>query len=136
MPTVPRKAVDLEAKLTGILAKLDKVPFDAIGTNAAKALASLDRTLEDAGRTLARVEAETLPGATRALEDVRRAAAAAERVLGSTDNTLLGPDAPAQQEMRDALQEVARAARAIRVLADYLEQNPEALLRGKKKESP
>jgi len=136
MPTVPRKAVDLEAKLNGILAKLDKVPFDAIGKNAEKTLASLDRTLADAGRTLSRVEAETLPGATRALEDVRRAAAAAERVLGSTDNTLLGPDAPAQQEMRDALREVARAARAIRLLADALEQNPESLLRGKSKESP
>ncbi len=136
MPTVPRKAVDLEAKLNGFLAKLDKVPLDAIGKNAEKTLASLDRTLADAGRALARVEGDTLPEARRALEDVRRAAAAAERVLGSTDNAFLGADAPAQQEMRDALREVARAARAIRDLADYLERNPEALLRGKNKESP
>ncbi len=136
LPTVPGKAVDLETKLNGILGRLDKVRFEAIGRDVEQTLASLDRALKDAGRTLTRVEGETLPEARRALEDVRRAAAAADRVLGSTDNALLGPDAPAQQEMRDALREVARAARAIRVLADYLEQNPEALLRGKNKEGP
>ncbi len=136
MPTVPRKAVDLEAKLNGILAKLDKVPFDAIGKEAERTLASFDRTLKDAGRTLSRVEAETLPEARLALQDVRRATAAAERLLGSADNAYLAPDAPAQHELRDALQEVARAARSIRLLADYLERNPEALLRGKNKENP
>jgi paraquat-inducible protein B len=57
--------------------------------------------------------------------------AAAERVLSNTDANLLGPDAPAQQELRDALQEISRAARAIQVLTDYLERNPEALIRGK-----
>jgi paraquat-inducible protein B len=30
--------------------------------------------------------------------------------------------------------EISRAARSLRVLADYLEQHPEALLRGKKGE--
>jgi hypothetical protein len=30
----------------------------------------------------------------------------------------VGADAPAQQEIRDALQEIARAARSVRVLAD------------------
>jgi paraquat-inducible protein B len=33
------------------------------------------------------------------------------------------------------LQEVSRAARSFRVLADYLERHPEALLRGKKGEA-
>jgi paraquat-inducible protein B len=79
---------------------------------------------------------ETLPEAKKTLEDLRRALTVAERVLSSTDNTLLGPNAPAQQELRDALQEIARSARAIRLLADYLERNPESLLRGKNKENP
>jgi paraquat-inducible protein B len=57
-------------------------------------------------------------------------------VLFRSDNNLLGPDAPAQQELRDALKEIARAARGMGVLADYLERNPETLLRGKNKENP
>jgi paraquat-inducible protein B len=32
----------------------------------------------------------------------------------------------------DTLREVSRAARSLRVLADYLERHPEALVRGKK----
>jgi paraquat-inducible protein B len=57
-------------------------------------------------------------------------------VLESTDATLLGKDAPGQIELRNALREVARAARSVRVFADYLERHPEALLRGKSGERP
>jgi paraquat-inducible protein B len=52
-------------------------------------------------------------------------------VLQNTDATLVGKNAPAQQDLRDALQEITRAARALRVLADYLEQHPDSLIRGK-----
>jgi paraquat-inducible protein B len=96
----------------------------------------LKKTLETLDRTLTRVDAETLPEVKKTLEDLRRAVTAAERVLSSTDNAFLGPDAPAQQELRDALKEIARAARGMGVLADYLERNPETLLRGKNKENP
>ena len=67
-----------------------------------------------------------------------RGAARADRhrrpVLKNTDATLLGKNAPGQQELRDALQEVTRAARSLRVLTDYLERHPEALIRGKTEE--
>jgi paraquat-inducible protein B len=128
-PVVPGKMENIENQLTSLLAKLDKVPVEEIGND-------LKKTIETLDRTLARVEGETLPEAKKTLEDLRRAITAAERVLSSTDNTLLGPDAPAQQELRDALKEIARAAQGIRVLADYLERNPETLLRGKNKENP
>lgn len=134
-PVVPGKLENIEAQIKSILAKLDTVPQE-IGNDLKKTLETLDRTLKSADRALTRVDAETLPEAKKTLQDLGRAAAAAERVLSSTDNTLLGPDAPAQQELRDALKEIAGAARGIRVLADYLERNPEALLRGKNKENP
>lgn len=37
-----------------------------------------------------------------------------------------------QQDLRDALGEVTRAARTLQELADYLSRHPESLLRGKK----
>jgi paraquat-inducible protein B len=135
-PVVPGKTENIELQLKSILAKLDKVPVEEIGKDLKETLDALESTLQSANRTLARVDAETLPEAMKTLEDLRRAVGAAQRVISSTDNTLLGPDAPAQHELRDALQEIARAARAIRVLADSLERNPETLLRGKKKENP
>ena len=135
-PVNPGKMENIELQLKSILAKLDKVPVEEIGKDLKKTLATLDTTLQSADRTLTRVDVETLPEAKKTLEELRRAVTTAERLLSSTDNTLLGPDAPAQHELRDALQEIARAARAIRVLADYLERNPESLLRGKQKENP
>jgi paraquat-inducible protein B len=47
---------------------------------------------------------------------------------------MLAADAPLQEDMRAALQELTRAAESMRVLTDYLETHPEALIRGKKKE--
>jgi paraquat-inducible protein B len=135
-PVAPGKMENIEQQLKSILAKLDKVPVEEIGEDLKKTLDTLEKTLQSANRTLTRVDAETLPEAKKTLEDLRRAVTTAERVLSSTDNTLLGPDAPAQHELRDALQEIARAARGIRYLADYLERNPETLLRGKNKENP
>jgi paraquat-inducible protein B len=56
--------------------------------------------------------------------------------LSNTDDAFLRPDAPGRQDLRDALREIARAARAVRALADYLERNPNALIRGKSREKP
>jgi paraquat-inducible protein B len=39
------------------------------------------------------------------------------------------------QELSNTLLEVSRAARSVRVLADYLERHPEALIRGKQGEA-
>ncbi|MBP2676050.1 MAG: Mammalian cell entry related domain protein, partial [Deltaproteobacteria bacterium] len=135
-PVVVGAATDIQEKIQSIAAKLDKVPIDEIGEDVRKAVESLDGTLKSATRTLERMEGETLPEAKRALEELRRTAGSAERLLSNADNTLLGPDASAQRELRDALREFTRAAQAIRVLADYLERNPEALIRGKHKEGP
>ena len=52
-------------------------------------------------------------------------------MLTSTEANLVGPGAPGQVELRNAMQELARAARSLRVLADYLERHPESLIRGK-----
>lgn len=135
-PVVPGGAEELEEKVRSIMAKLDRVPVEEIGDDVRKAVGSFDQTLQSATRTLDRVDGETLPEAKKTLEDLRRAIAAAERLLANTDNAFLGPDAAAQQELRDALREIARSARAIRMLADYLEQHPETLIRGKNKENP
>lgn len=112
------------AQLDAILKKIDQMPLGDIGHGVDRAMKSLDRVLKG-------VDAKTLPELTRTLARLDGTLAAAERVLKNTDQTLLGPDAPAQQELRDALQEIARTARSLRTLTDYLERHPEALIRGK-----
>ncbi len=163
LPAVPSTVTDLEAKLTSIVAKLDKLPYEAIGDDVTKALVSLDQTLQDATQAVNHLDTDvtpelktTLEEASRVLattdgvlkhqvnttleevnttlEETRRAIATANTVLQNTDTTLLGKDAPGQQELRDALQEIARAARSLRLLGDYLERHPEALIWGKSTE--
>jgi paraquat-inducible protein B len=167
LPVVPSTLPDLEAKLSSIIAKLDKLPLEEIGTDVAKALASLNDTLKDAGKLLKGVDTDLMPELKTTLEEARRMIATADgllktgvngtldqlnttleelrrplatadavlknadAVLTNTDATLLGKNAPVQQDLRDALQEVALAARALRVLMDYLERHPDSLLRGK-----
>jgi paraquat-inducible protein B len=134
LPVVPSTVSDIEAKLTGIVAKLEKLPLDEIGDELRKALASLDQTLKDASKAVNRIDADVTPGLKTTLDDLRGTIGIVDRVLKNTDATLVGKDAPAQQELRDALQEITRAARSLRTLADYLEQHPESLIRGKTEE--
>jgi paraquat-inducible protein B len=136
LPVVPSTVQDLEGKVSGILAKLDKLPYDAIGADLTKALVTLDQTLKDVSKALNSIDTDITPGLKSTLEELRGTIAAADRVINNTDSTLVGKDAPAQQELRDALQEIARAARSLRVLADYLERHPESLIRGKSDEKP
>jgi paraquat-inducible protein B len=131
IPTVPSTLPNLEDKVAGILDKLDKIPFEAIGNEIKQVLATIDNAIKDIDKAVDHIDTGVTPELRSALVEFRRALASADRVLNNTDATLLGPDAPVQFELRDALQEVARAARGVRVLADYLERNPSALIRGK-----
>ena len=134
LPVVPSTLPDLEAKLTGILDKLDSLPLEAIGKEVQKDLTALSQALEDTSKLLKRVDTEVVGVLTTTLEETRRAIASADTMLTNTDATIVGKNAPVQQDLRDALQEMVLAARSLRVLTDYLERHPESLIRGKSEE--
>ena len=136
LPTVPGELQGIEQSLTNIVKKLEKLPLEAIGNDLRKALVTLNQALADADKLAKRFNADVIPETKGALAEARRTLQAAERALGSANTVLLGPDAPVQQELRDTLQEISNAARALRVLADYLERHPESLVRGKKAAAP
>jgi paraquat-inducible protein B len=147
LPVVASTLPDLEAKLSSIVAKLEKLPLEEIGADVTKVLVTLNATLQDASTALKHFDtdltpalktaiADLTPALKTAIEELRQAVATANLLLKNTDATLLGKDAPAQQELRDALQEVAAAARSVRVLADYLDRHPESLIRGKSEDKP
>src|SRR5579863_5967288 len=109
LPTTPGQLEATEATVENIVAKLNKVPFQEIGVDLNKTINQLDQTLVVAQGTL---------GSAR----------------GTLDNAsyLTEPNSAQVQQLGSTLQEVSRAARSVRVLADYLERHPEALLEGKK----
>lgn len=135
LPTVPSDLVDLTEKLTSILGKLDKLPYQEIGSGLTRDLASLDATLKDTSRLVNRVDSDLVPALKADLEALHRTIESVDRTIKNANATLVGPDAPAQQELRDALVEFTRAARSLRVFLEYLERHPESPIRGKAAES-
>ena len=131
LPMVPSAVTDLEGRITGILAKIEALPFKAIGADLRQVLVSFDKTLKDIDQAVKRIDTGLTPELTAAVADLRRAVNAADRLIQSTDATLLGEDAPGQLQLRAALEEITGAARSVRVLSDYLERQPESLIRGK-----
>jgi paraquat-inducible protein B len=112
LPTIPGQLQSTEASVENIIKKVEKMPLQQIGDNLQKALADLDLTLVSARGTLA----------------------SAQGTLDNASN-LTAPNSAQVEQLDTTLQEVNRAARSVRVLTDYLERHPEALIRGKKGEA-
>ncbi|MFZ1119699.1 MAG: MlaD family protein [Candidatus Binataceae bacterium] len=112
LPTVPGQLQVIETKVTDLINKLDKMPLQQIGDELTATIAELDQTLVAARGTLV----------------------SARGTLNNT-TSLTEPNSAQIEQLGNTLQEVSRASRSVRVLADYLERHPEALLRGKKGEA-
>lgn len=119
LPTMPGSLQALQQTILTIARRLEKVPFDTLG-------GELSQTLQTAKQLLRELDREVAPQMRALLADAGRAVQAIEGAVGS--------EAPLQQDARQALREIAEAARSLRLLADYLERHPEALLRGKKED--
>ena len=131
LPTVISTLPEIEEKLGRIIDKLERVPLDALGTDMKQALVSFDEAFRDARTLIQNLDTNVMPALKSTLSDASVALGSAERMLTSTEANLVGAGAPGQVDLRNALQEVARAARSLRVLSDYLERHPDALIRGK-----
>lgn len=116
-----------------IASKLDRLPLDEIGANlnttlrsASGAMASVNDLAKHANAGLSPAFAR-LPAITASLE---AAATRADRVLTSFDRSY-GKDSDIQRELARAMVQVGDTARSIRLLADFLDRHPEALVRGR-----
>jgi paraquat-inducible protein B len=123
LPTTPNSLDELQSQVADIARKLNKVPFDEIGTDLRKTLGTLEKTLSATEQLAKTLNNDVTPEMAAAMKDVRRTLNAAEKTIAN--------DSPLQQDMRQTLQEVTRAAASLRILTDYLERHPESLIRGK-----
>ena len=139
IPTLPTQVEELGTKLNRLIAKLEDVPIDQIGSDLRDAVQGANRItnapeLMDAVKSLtaavneiqgltAELRTQTAPEITAAMQQAQAALAASAASLQS--------DSPLQIRMKIALEELAASARALRVLADFLERQPGSLLRGK-----
>lgn len=124
LPTAPGELEAIEGSVASILKKVDQIPFKAIGDDVQSILHKVDEMPikgigDELHQAIGALDA-TLVSARGALED-------ADRLIDPASG--LGP------QLSQTLDEVARAARSLRTLMDYLERNPESLIRGKSGEA-
>jgi paraquat-inducible protein B len=95
--------------------------------------ASIKGAADEYGKLARNVDSQIEPLASsieKSLKEVRAAVEQARKALAGAEG-VLAEDSPLLYELENSLKEVSDAARAIRLLADYLKRHPEALLKGK-----
>jgi paraquat-inducible protein B len=134
IPTVPGAAQELQATIASIAKKLDGVEFDKIGSDVQQTLQTATKALDRVDREITPAVRDTMVEAREAMIEARRALVNARSAIASVERTAASAEA-LPIEASDALREIARAAESFRILADYLERHPEAVIRGKRQDS-
>jgi len=119
LPTVPGRMEEIQASLKSIAGRLEKLPIEQIGSD-------LRQTLQAASGLLNRLNTQVTPQITAALIEARQAVSSAQGLVAA--------NRPLLEDSHEAIRELARTAKTLRSLADYLERHPEALIRGKQED--
>jgi paraquat-inducible protein B len=145
LPTIPTPLELVARSARQLLERIGELPLEEIIENlnssleaagdllasdsAQRLLDDLDTTTLDVGRVLERLDGRVAGVAS----DLEVTLAAATKTLERLGVFLgdVGEDSELQYELETLLREVSGAARAMRVLAETLEQHPEALLSGR-----
>ena len=133
IPTIPTVLDTVTQKISGVLEKLDRLPIEEISEDLRgtmrgvrqlvekakiqEAINQLSGALATAEKLAEQLLDETVPALTATLKETEQ--------FTKGLNTELSP------QIDEALRELKDAARSIRIMSDYLERNPEALIKGK-----
>lgn len=116
IPTTPSGLDSLQESINRIMTRIDKLPIEELTASARQTLNSTSLLMQNLNTQVVPQAATTLAAARAALEAA---------------HSTLSPDSGLQQDTTEAVRELTRTAASFRNLADYLQQHPEALLRGK-----
>lgn len=149
LPTIPSDLEELERTIDKAIATFEQLPLDELVEKVSSIAAgvehlvnspeteasfrNLNRALVEI-RKLARRLDKRVPALASSLENTSRQAGStldrAAEALAEIQGAV-SEDSALHNETLNALRELSAAARSVRVLADYLERHPDALLRGK-----
>ena len=118
--------------------KLESLPLDEIGANLNTTLRSASSAMSSLGQLASRANSglspmfARIPAITAGLE---QAITRADTMFTSVDRSY-GRNSEIQRELSRAMAQVGDTARSVRLLADYLDRHPEALIRGRGSYNP
>jgi paraquat-inducible protein B len=131
---------ELAATVAGMNKLANSPDTQALPGDLRRAVNTLTATLDETRQAVAKLDQNVGPLASDAHQALSALNVALERAAGTLQETeaLLSQEGAAKVELVRTLNEVQQAARSLRLLADYLALQPEALIRGKpdQEESP
>lgn len=149
LPSAGGDGDDIMAAVSAVAGKLERFPLDEIGRNLNEALASvngvasspaLEQSLQSLAGALAGVQElvrkadgglapllRRLPEIANNLDQTVRSARSA---IASIERGY-GGDSAVNRQLDRTLQQLSDTARSVRLLADFLDRHPEALIRGR-----
>ena len=133
IPAILKNLEDMTLNLQQVISRIDQEfaplikSLIATSDTARGTLMQLDETISQ----YKGIPEQITPSIKQAADAIDTAAQQAQDTLASVE-TLTAEDSPLQSRLQTALNELAAAARSLRIMADYLERHPEALLRGKR----
>lgn len=132
------------SSLNGVAARINNLPIEEIAGHLRSTMLRLDtlvhdpalsQSLQRLNRSLADIEkvaATTRENIGPLAQSLRNAATSAEGAARSAQQ-IIGTSQRQTYDLGALIQELTRAAEAVRALASYLEENPDALLKGRGK---
>jgi paraquat-inducible protein B len=122
IPSVPSDFVQMEKKFTKILDQLAEMPLPQLVADLRKAVQDVDSLVASDSVKKAADNLGPL------LESLTQTSNAAQATLKSADQMM---DPSMRFEMARLLRQLTEISRSVRALSNYLEQHPEALIKGK-----
>jgi paraquat-inducible protein B len=154
MPSAPGQFASILDGVNQVIARVEAMPLQQIGDNLndtiaginalvrgpelQAAIASLQGTLATAEETLRRIDSAAAPALRnlpQLVNSLNGAAAQANRLMLSV-NRGYGDESQFRRDLDRMLEQISVAARSLRTLADQLNRNPEALIRGRATQGP
>jgi paraquat-inducible protein B len=123
-PTTPTPFEEISTTLTSVIKKLKKLPLDKIGTQFQETITTLTSTMQKMEQLLHTLNTSVTPAITATLDQTQKTLSTVEQAIQSDSST--------QRDLQDVFDELSKAAHSIRIMADYLERHPEALIHGKR----
>jgi len=144
LAAVPSSSQEVQKNITEVIREIQNIPFEQVFAEVLRTLQHIDQFISsEALQQSVQSLAHSLKSSEKILKNFERESKQISQELRGTlhysHSVLKKVDAAVEpvleelpQAMTETLEEVRRSAQSLRLLADYLEQHPESIIRGKR----
>lgn len=123
IPTASGSLEQIQESLAKIASRIEKIPFEQIGSELQEVLTESKVTLRQAGEFAGKLNNETAPQLKSTLDEL-------QKTLAELQGTV-GKDSPLNYNAKKTLEELTLTLRSLRELTETLDRQPQSVIFGK-----